>query len=89
METPVTVQELARTLGEVLERVKCRGERFLIEENGKPVASLVPAGYPPGISLQELARRLGSMALPGEGFADDLQAIQAVQPMVGTSPWPS
>lgn len=89
METRLTVQALAEGLVDVLERVKCRGERFLIERDGETVAVLAAVAPPPGITLRELATCLGSLELPGEGFAEDLEAIQASQPKATTPPWPS
>ena len=85
----ITATDLARNLSEVLNRVRYRGERFLIERNGEPVAALYPAGATPGIALAELADRLGDLRSPGEGFADDLEALQTGQSNAGPPPWDS
>ena len=84
METKITATELSRTLSDILSRVRYRGERFLIERNGEPVATLSPATPMSTISLGELLARLGDLSLPGEGFADDLETIQAGQPREGS-----
>ncbi|MDO8635787.1 MAG: hypothetical protein Q7R34_06010, partial [Dehalococcoidia bacterium] len=60
---------------------------FLIERNGEPVATLSPAAPMAAISLGELLARLGDLSLPGEGFADDLEIIQASQPREGSRIW--
>ena len=72
METKITATELARSLSDVLSRVLYRGERFLIERNGEPVATLVPTGPVPGITMGELFEVLRAVPPVDEGFADDL-----------------
>ena len=94
MVTKVTATELAKSLSDILNRVKYRGERFVIERNGVPIATLGPAAAveataPVGITIEELAARLGDLKFPGDGFADDLEEIQKSQPMIGPSPWES
>ncbi len=85
----ITATELARTLSDTLIRVQYRGERFTIERNGDPVASLVPAKAPGLITLSELAAQLWDLTLPGDGFADDLEAIQAAQDLPPSPQWSS
>lgn len=89
METKITATELSKSLSDVLSRVRYRGERFLIERNGEPVATLAPSGPAPGISLTELVKRLGNLSMPGEGFGDDLQTIQSGQTQEGPPSWRS
>lgn len=89
METKVTATELAKSLSDVLNRVRYRGERFLIERNGEPVATLAPVEPVSGITLSQLVACLGDVSLPGEGFADDLEAIQSCQPRTTAPTWPS
>ena len=89
MESIITATELARSLQEVLDRVHDQGERFLIERNGKPVATLAPAWPMPGITLRDLIVSLGNISLPGRGFAQDLEALQASQPQLSAPLWPS
>ena len=89
MERTISATELAKHLSDVLNRVHYRGEQFVIERNGQPVASLGPLTSPAGITMRELAERLGSLAMPDDGFADDLEAIQAAQPRAEMPEWPS
>lgn len=42
MERRISATELARRLGDILGRVRYRGDSFVIERNGDPVARLVP-----------------------------------------------
>jgi prevent-host-death family protein len=90
VEQTITATELARRLSDVLNRIRYRGERFIVERNGEPVAALGPvAAAPRGITLGELVARLGDLAPPGDGFADDLEAIQAAQPLPELPEWPN
>ena len=73
---------------DVLTRIRYRGERFLVERNGDPVASLGPVDVARGITVTEFFDRLRTMNWPDEGFADDLAAIQASQPKSEFPEWP-
>lgn len=88
METRLTVQELAKALSNVLERVR-EGESFRIERNGETLAYLVPGRVAPGVTLREAIAKVGDLKMPGEGFADDLEAIQLSQPKASVAQWPS
>ncbi len=89
MVTRITATELARNLSDILNRVHYRGEEFIVERGGEAIADIGPAALPRGITAQELVSRLGDLALPGEGFADELEAIQAEQPKAEAPEWPS
>ncbi|MCL4466576.1 MAG: type II toxin-antitoxin system Phd/YefM family antitoxin [Chloroflexi bacterium] len=89
METRVTSTELAKGLSDILNRVRYRGERFVVERNGEPVAVLTPSVPTPGITLREVVIKLGDIPLPGDGFAEDLEAVQASQPRAEVPKWRS
>lgn len=42
MERQISSQELRAQLGEAIDAVRLRGDRYIIERRGKPVAALVP-----------------------------------------------
>ncbi len=86
MENKITATDLAKSLSDVLNRIRHRGEQFIIECNGEPVATLAPANAVAGITLREVAARLGDHSLPGEGFAEDLEAVQSSQPLNASNP---
>ena len=88
METIISATDLARSLSDVLNRVRYRGETFIIERNGEPVAALTPPLPTPGCTLADLLARLGDLDLPGEGFADDLETIQSSQSTENAIRWP-
>jgi antitoxin (DNA-binding transcriptional repressor) of toxin-antitoxin stability system len=89
MERRISATELAKNLSDVLSRIRYRGERFVVERNGEPVASLGPVGAAPGITVAELFERLRTISRPDERFTDDLETIQASQPRVEFPEWPS
>ena len=89
MEARLTEADLAARLTDVVDRAR-GGARFVIERNGEAVAILTPPEPEPklGITGRELLARLGDLMPPGDGFADDLEAIQASQGRVEIREWP-
>lgn len=89
MESTITATELAKRLSDILNRICYRGERFVVERNGEPVATLGPVRVVTGGTVGELFEHLRSLRMPDEDFADDLEAIQAEQPTIDWPEWPS
>jgi antitoxin (DNA-binding transcriptional repressor) of toxin-antitoxin stability system len=89
MESKITATELACKLSDVLNRVRYRGERFVVERNGESVATLAPASPMPRVTWHDVVARLGDLTPPGDGFADELEKIQASQPPVELREWPN
>ncbi len=89
MDNSITATELGKSLSDVLNRVRYRGERFMVARNGEPIAMLGPAGAAQGITLRELAAQMGDVPLPDAGFGDDVNAMR--QTLVGQEPpaWPT
>jgi antitoxin (DNA-binding transcriptional repressor) of toxin-antitoxin stability system len=75
METKVTATELVRTLGDVLGRVRFRGESFVIERNGRLVARLVPIRDARATSLRDALAAWQSTGEPDGEFAVDLDRV--------------
>lgn len=89
METRITATQLARSLSDVLNRVRYRGERFIVERNGEPLATLGPAGPPRALTGREFLELLRHLPRPDDRFADDLEEIQRSQPMMERDRWES
>ncbi len=89
METTITATELARSLSDVLNRVRYRREKFSIVRNGELVATLAPATPDKSVTLRELAAALQGLEVDGEEFARDLEEIQASQPEAAVQSWPT
>lgn len=79
MATTISEADFAARLREILDRVAAGGEHFVIERDGARVATLTPAGVPTGVTMREIVARVGDLAMPGDGFADDLETIHAAQ----------
>ncbi len=86
--THITATELARSLSDVLNRVRYRSERFVVERNGEPIATIDPATARKGRMGRELAKLIGHLKVP-EGLADDIEAMRATQVPPSLPEWPS
>ena len=89
MDVKITSTDLARSLSDVLNRVRYRGETFMIVRNGEVIASLGPKAPALGTSLSSITDALSELMLPGEGFADELEATQCSQSIVDVPAWPN
>ena len=84
----ISATELARSLGDVLARVRYRNDEFLVERNGEPVARLVPDA---GASVTTVREAFHAWFEAGErdpSFADDLEYIGSLD-MPPDDPWDS
>ncbi|HEV3321740.1 MAG TPA: type II toxin-antitoxin system Phd/YefM family antitoxin [Solirubrobacteraceae bacterium] len=66
--THISVAEAKRRFADVLGTVRYRGERYVVERNGTPMAALVPVADLQATGAQD--RRSGFLALVG-AFADE------------------
>jgi len=87
MDTKLSPAELIDRLPDVLDRVQA-GERFTIERGSRVVAVLASPTPPNGITGRELEERIGDLMMPGDGFADDVEAFQAAQRPAVMPEWP-
>lgn len=85
MATKIGATRLARGLGDVLGRIRYRGESFLVERNGVLVARLEPL-IPHGRgSLRDVVEAWGSIEADPD-FAEDLLAVGRADAPAG-DPW--
>lgn len=75
MEGRISATELARRLGDILGRVRYRGDSFLVERNGDPVARLVPVPGKATTTLREALAAWRGAGRPDPGFAADLERV--------------
>lgn len=88
MEHTVSATELVRKLGDILGHIRYRGDSFLIERNGDPVARLGPVAHAPAVTAGEA---LGAWMATGKGdpaFARDLEEVGRAD-TAPESPWDS
>jgi antitoxin (DNA-binding transcriptional repressor) of toxin-antitoxin stability system len=88
MVNRISATELARKLGDILGRIRYRGESFTIERNGAPVARLTPLhpGRPATVAEALAAWKAGVGQDPQ--LAEDLERICAADQPPG-NPWAS
>jgi prevent-host-death family protein len=90
MAARISATEAARRFSDVLNRVKYKGEEFIVERNGEVVCKIVPADRPP--QWQKAADWVDSwkkLPKPDPGFWDDVEEgiRQMNQPLPLRSPW--
>ena len=88
MTQRITASQLLEKLPDLLARVKNDHEQFVIEFDGKPVATLGPT-EDTGVTWREFAARYTTLPRPDDAFADDLEAIHASQRPIDPPEWPS
>lgn len=75
MESRISATALARRLGDILGRVRYRGESFTVERNGAQVARLVPVAGKATASLREALTAWRHAGKPEPQFAADLERV--------------
>jgi prevent-host-death family protein len=88
MESVISATDLARQLGDVLGRVRYRGESFVIQRNGVVIARLLPAAPDRRATLAEAFRRWRAAGKPEPEFAETLERVAAAD-RVPENPWGS
>ena len=86
METNISATELARKLGDVLGRVRFRGDAFIVERNGRPVAKLSPLASEADGTVRDALSAWSSQAPVDDEFADDLERVNKAD-RVPRNPW--
>jgi antitoxin (DNA-binding transcriptional repressor) of toxin-antitoxin stability system len=87
MKTRISATQTARRFSELMNRVRYRGESFIVERGGKPVCEILPA-QPVKFTGRELADLLRSLPKPDEEYLTLLDNLIAKQPKVAESRWP-
>ena len=84
----VTATELARNLSDFLNRVRYQGESFGVIRGRELVARLVGLEEDVRTTGNDLCATLAQLEHPDRQFADDLESVQAEQPMSSEEdPW--
>jgi antitoxin (DNA-binding transcriptional repressor) of toxin-antitoxin stability system len=88
MDRVITATALARQLGDVLGRIRYRGDSFVVERNGVAIARIVPVAKEPRRKLVEALRRWKGAGAADPDFAGDLERVGASDREPG-DPWAS
>ncbi|MGH7267195.1 MAG: type II toxin-antitoxin system Phd/YefM family antitoxin [Candidatus Rokuibacteriota bacterium] len=78
MEYRISATELARRLGDILGRIRYRGDTFVVERNGDPIARLVPLPGKNPVTVGEALAAWRAAGEPDPSFADDLERVSAL-----------
>lgn len=76
----------ARTFSDLLNRVRYRGEAFVIERGGEPVCEISPV-KPPRFTGADLLALLRSLPKPDAGFWDAVEEATRQENRVPESAW--
>jgi antitoxin (DNA-binding transcriptional repressor) of toxin-antitoxin stability system len=87
MKLRISATETARRFSELMNRVRYRGESFVVERGGKPVCEILPA-QPSKFSGRELTDLLRSLPKPDEEYFALVENLIAKQSTVAESRWP-
>lgn len=88
MEHRISATDLGRRVGDVLGRIRYRGDSFLVERNGELVARVVPVAEHPAATLREAAAAWTGAGPGDDAFADDLERVMATD-LAPEDPWAS
>jgi len=86
MKTHISATQAARTFSDLINRVRYRGEEFIVERGGEPVCQIIPA-QPVVRTVADLVQLLRTIPKPDEEYWEILEAITTHQPPLPSSPW--
>ena len=82
----ISATDAARNFSDLLNRVRYRGESFVIERNGEAVGELRPAA-PAVVTGADLLRLMSSLPRVDEEFLAEVEGVARTQPTIPDSPW--
>jgi antitoxin (DNA-binding transcriptional repressor) of toxin-antitoxin stability system len=83
----ISATRAARAFAEILNRVKYRGESFIVERNREPVCRIEPVRRRKPVTTDNFARFWQSLPRPDDKFADDLEEIHNLFRELPHSAW--
>ena len=86
MKTHISATHAARTFSDLINRVRYRGEEFIVERGGEPVCQIIPA-HPVVRTVADLVQLLRTIPKPDEEYWEILEDITKHQPPLPPSPW--
>jgi len=87
MASTISATEAARRFSDLLNRVRYRGERFVVERAGEPVCRIEPTAPVLRRTVGELAQLLRRLRPPDAGFARDVSRATRRQGRPPRDPW--
>ena len=87
MATKVSATEAVRTFSDLLNRIRYRGEEFVVERAGEPVCRMTPAGPVKALTFRDLVSLLRDIPKPDADYASDVRRDARSQGRPPRSPW--
>lgn len=87
MTTRVSATEAVRTFSDLLNRIRYRGEEFVVERAGEAVCRMTPAVPSKRMTLRELASLLREIPGADADYASDVRRAVRNQGRLPRSPW--
>lgn len=87
MASTISATEAARRFSDILNRVRYRGERFIVERGGEPVCRIEPAAPAGRCTAGELLERIRALRPVDAGFARDVKSAVRRQGKSPGDPW--
>ena len=87
MTTHVSATEAVRRFSDLLNRIRYRGEEFVVERAGEPVCHMTPAAPAKALTLRELAALLREIPKPDASYASEVRKASRRQERAPRSPW--
>ena len=84
MKSHISATDAVRSFSDLMNRVRYRGESFIVERGGTPICEILPA-RPPGFSGAKLASLLRSLPKPDAEYLTIVEELAAKQPTVAES----
>jgi hypothetical protein len=86
MNSRISATVAARSFSELMNRVRYRGESFIVERGGKPICEIHPA-RPPKFSGTQLVHLLRALPRPDKEYLATVEELLVRQDLVADSGW--
>lgn len=83
----ISATRAARSFAEILNRVKYRGESFIVERNREPVCRIEPFRRGKPVTTDNFADFWKGLPRPDDKFADDLEEVHNLFRELPRSAW--
>lgn len=87
MENRLSATQAVRSFSELLNRIRYRGEEFVIERGGEALCRMTPATAPRRVTGRELAAVVRELPHPDPGFANHVEEAVKRQGRAPRSRW--
>jgi antitoxin (DNA-binding transcriptional repressor) of toxin-antitoxin stability system len=87
MATRISATDAVRTFSDLLNRIRYRGEEFVVERAGDPVCRMTPAAPPRRMTLGEFSSLLREIPGPDAGYTPVVRRAARGQGKLPPSPW--